>query len=149
MVSDWLPADELRMHRFRATGPVSTYRVFVRDLVLNCSIGVYKHEKARPQRVRINAELMVADQLDIAGDDLGSVLNYEPIVAGIKRIVEAGHINLVETLAQRILDLCLADERVIAARSVVEKLDVYPEAGSVGVTIERWRPGRRDSASGD
>ena len=59
---------------------------------------------------------------------------------GIKAIVAAGHINLVETLAERIAALGLADHRVEAARVRVEKLHVVAEAESVGVEIERFRP---------
>jgi dihydroneopterin aldolase len=145
MVSEWLLADALGMRRSRANAPVSTYRVFVRDLVLNCSIGVYDFEKERLQRVRITAELVVSDEPDVTADDLRGVLNYEPIVAGIKAIATTGHINLVETLAERIIDFCLVERRVAAARVVVEKLDVFPEAQSVGVTIERRRSRAREA----
>jgi dihydroneopterin aldolase len=50
-----------------------------------------------------------------------------------------GHINLVETLAEKIAELCLGDGRVETARIRVEKLDVYAEAASVGIEIERSR----------
>ena len=114
------------------------YRVFVRDLVLPCSIGIYPREKGLRRRVRVNAEI----QVDLAlpsTDDFADVVNYETIVSGIKAITEAGHINLVETLADRIATLCLADRRVSAARVMVEKLDVWPETESVGVVVERKR----------
>jgi len=116
----------------------ASYRVFVRDLVLPCSIGIYPREKGLRRRVRVNAEIEVAAPLP-AGDDFADVVNYETIVAGIKAITEAGHINLVETLADRIAALCLADRRVRATRVMVEKLDVWPETESVGVVIERKR----------
>lgn len=145
MVSEWLLADALGMRRPRANDPVSTYRVFVRDLVLSCSIGVHDFEKGRPQRVRVTAELIVSEEPDVTSDDLSGVLNYEPIVNGIKAIAASGHINLVETLAERIIDFCLIERRVAAARVVVEKLDVYPEAESVGVTIERRRSRAREA----
>jgi len=69
------------------------------------------------------------------------VLNYETIVDGIKALADGKHINLVESLADRIAELCLADPRVRAARVMVEKLDIYAEAASVGVMIERRRDG--------
>src|SRR5262249_49553321 len=128
---DWLLADALGIHRSRASRPASTYRVFVRDLVLACSIGIYDYEHEKTQRVRINAELVISEAPDVSRDDISGVLNYELIVEGIKGIVGGGHINLVETLAERVIDLCLTDARVIAARAAVEKLDVYPEAASV------------------
>ena len=114
------------------------YRVFVRDLVIPCSIGIYPREKGLRRRVRVNAELFVAEPIS-GNDDFAEAVNYETIVAGIKSIAESGHINLVETLADRIATVCLADRRVASARVVVEKLDVYPETESVGVTLERRR----------
>lgn len=114
------------------------YRVFVRDLVVPCSIGIYPREKGLRRRVRVNAELVVADSIS-GRDDFAEAVNYETVVAGIKGIAEAGHINLVETLADRIATLCLTDPRVASVRIVVEKLDVYPETESVGVLLERRR----------
>lgn len=120
-------------------GEAERYRVFVRDLVVPCSIGIYPREKGLRRRVRVNAELAVSEAIS-GKDDFAEAVNYETIVAGIKSIAEAGHINLVETLADRIATLCLADPRVSSVRIVVEKLDVYPETESVGVLLERRRP---------
>ncbi|HEY1504227.1 MAG TPA: dihydroneopterin aldolase [Stellaceae bacterium] len=125
---------EIRANDDNAAG----YRVFVRDLVLPCSIGIYPREKGLRRRVRVNAEIQVAGPLP-DNDDFADVVNYETIVAGIKAITEAGHINLVETLADRIATLCLADHRVMATRVMVEKLDVWPETESVGIVVERKR----------
>ncbi|MCK5273596.1 MAG: dihydroneopterin aldolase [Alphaproteobacteria bacterium] len=113
--------------------------VRVRDLVLPVSIGIYDYEKLAPQRVCINVELKVREGGGPIGDDIANVLSYEDIVNGIKAIVADGHINLVETLAERIAEFCLADARVARARVGVDKLDIVPEAASVGVEIERSR----------
>ncbi len=114
------------------------YRVFVRDLVVPCSIGIYPREKGLRRRVRVNAELVVADSIS-GRDDFAEAVNYETVVAGIKGIAEAGHINLVETLADRIATLCPTDPRVASVKTVVEKLDAYPDTESVGVLLERRR----------
>ena len=113
------------------------YRVFVRDLVLPCRIGIHPHEREAAQRVRFTVEIDAAESS--AGDDIACVVSYEDIVLGIKRIIGTGHINLVETLAEEVAELCLGDSRVSAARIRIEKLDVFREAGSVGVEIERQR----------
>ena len=113
-------------------------RVFIRDLVLKCRIGVHQHERVANQRVRINLELSVADPGPI-DDDLEKVVCYSEIMTGIRHVVGAGLVNLVETLAERIAAMCLEDTRVRVARVRIEKLDVYPEAESVGVEIERAR----------
>ena len=112
-------------------------RVFVRDLVLGASIGVYKHERRATQPVRINIDLAVDD--DPVGDDVRNVVDYQKVIDGVAAIVDAGHINLVETLAERVAEMCLLDRRVAWTRVRVEKLNVAPEAAAVGVEIERAR----------
>jgi dihydroneopterin aldolase len=111
--------------------------VLVRDFVLDCEIGALRHERGARQRVRINLDLAVREEMQPIADDLRNVVCYDEIVGGIRRLAEAGHVNLVETLAERIAAMCLADARIRIARVSVEKLDVYPDIGSVGVAIER------------
>ena len=113
-----------------------TRRMFICDLLLDCWIGVYRHERDADQRVRINIDLTVRDDRP-ADDSIANVINYDDIVAGVKAIVNSGHINLVETLADRIGDVCMEDPRVLTARVRVEKLDAVAEAAGVGVEIER------------
>jgi 7,8-dihydroneopterin aldolase/epimerase/oxygenase len=115
------------------------HRVFVRDLMLTCMIGVHGHERRARQRVRVNLTLDVASSAKAAADALVGVVDYETIVDGIRRIAEEGHINLVETLAERIADLALADRRVLAATVRVEKIDVFADVASVGVELTRRR----------
>jgi dihydroneopterin aldolase len=122
------------------------YRVFVHDLVLAVSIGIHAHEKRQRARVRVNADLLVGGPFP-ARDDFTQALDYESIVDGIKRLADGRHINLVETLADRIAALCLADARVRAVRVTVEKLDIYPEAESVGVLVERVREDQPPAAT--
>jgi dihydroneopterin aldolase len=118
--------------------------MFVRDLVLASSIGVHAHEHAASQRIRINLDLAVTDdgggklsRPAVGHDDLNRVVDYEAIVNRVRAVVAAGHVNLVETLAERIAETCLADRRVMAARVRVEKLDVFADAASAGVEVER------------
>ena len=111
--------------------------VFVRDLVLDCNIGVHQHEKGRVQRVRINLDLGVTEGEAGHNDQLENVVCYEDIVKRVRAITADGHVNLAETLAERIASLCLQDPQCRSARVRVEKLDVFDDAGSVGVEIER------------
>ena len=113
--------------------------VFIRDMVLPCSIGVHRHERVETQRVRVNLDLAVRENAEPLGDNLGNVVCYETVANGIRAIVARGHVNLVETLAEDIAALCLEDLRVLSARVRVEKLDVFADADSVGVEIERVR----------
>ena len=114
-------------------------KVFVRDLVLKALIGVYGHEHDGHQRVRINIDLAVPEADQTGQDRLSDVVCYEEITNAIREIVGAGHINLVETLAEKIAARCLSDNRIHSVRVRVEKLDVFSDASSVGVEIERIR----------
>jgi dihydroneopterin aldolase len=120
-----------------ADGRRGIRHVFVRDLELSCLIGVHSHERLRRQRVRINLDLAVEEGPEPVGDELANVVSYEDILDRVRAIAGAGHINLVETLAERIAETCLEDARVRIARIRVEKLDVFGDAASVGVEIER------------
>lgn len=117
--------------------------LFVRDLVLEAEIGVHAHEKTGAQPVRINVDLAIAETDAPPADALANVVCYERLVDDIKTIVTARHINLVETLAERIAEVCLGDHRVLGVRVRVEKLSVIAEAASVGVEIERLKPALR------
>lgn len=121
--------------------PARTMRVFIRDLVLPCSIGIHQHERLAQQRVQINVELTCLEHPAI-NDDVDNVVCYATAVMGIKAVVADGHINLVESLADRIADVCLSDHRVLSAKVRIDKLDVFKEAFSVGVEIDRHRAGR-------
>lgn len=118
----------------------SVRHVFVRDLVVQAQIGVWDHEKGAGQPVRINVDLAVREAAEGHADRLDNVVCYNQVVDGIERIIAEGHINLVETLAERIAAMTLADPRVESARIRVEKLDAVARAASVGVEIERHKP---------
>ncbi|HEX4572191.1 MAG TPA: dihydroneopterin aldolase [Dongiaceae bacterium] len=120
----------------RPAPQAESMRIQVRDLMLSAKIGLHQHERIASQRIRINLDLAIADPGEI-DDDYDKVVCYGELVTGVRHVVGAGHVNLVETLAERIAAMCLADPRVLSARVRVEKLDVFPEATSVGVEIER------------
>ena len=130
----------------------SQRQVFLRDMVLSASIGVHEFEHEARQRVRINVDLAVDDELApsagkltrgaarrpmVGSDQLSRVVDYEQIANAVRAIVAAGHVRLIETLAERIAESCLVDARVRLARVRVEKLDIFPDMTSVGVEIER------------
>ena len=123
-----------------ADARIGIRHVFVRDLVVMCSIGVHAHEKEASQRVRLNLDIAVLEGDEPLGDDIGNVVCYEKITNGVRALTKGDHVNLVETLAEDIATLCLDFDRVRSVRVRVEKLDVFEDAMSVGVEIERFSP---------
>ncbi len=141
MSEKWPVSEALGLRRLLERAGGSTYRVRVRNLLVPFSIGIHDHERRRTQRVRINVELDVTDPGPFSSEDVAEVLNYETIVSGVRAIADAGHIELVETLADKVAAMCLADPRSVSVTVGVEKLDTYSEAESVGVSIVRERRG--------
>jgi len=116
---------------------VATDRILVRDFVVPIRIGAYKHERERTQNVRFNADVGIIRAPHVA-QDMRDVFSYDVILDGIRMIVAQEHIELIETLAERIAALILAQPRVVSVTLRIEKLDVGP--GAVGVEIVRKRP---------
>ena len=84
----------------------------------------------------------VKDDAAIIEDRLDQVVDYGAITRKIRGLIGKGHVNLAETMAERIAALCFEDARVKTARVRVEKLHALPGAESAGVEIERTRPAR-------
>jgi dihydroneopterin aldolase len=122
-----------------ANAALAIRHVFIRNLEVLAHIGVHGHEQGKMQPVRINVDLAVEDAAVLC-DKLELVVDYDAIAGKIRAILAAGHINLAETLAERIATACFEDPRVKTARIRVEKLHALPGAESGGVEIERVRP---------
>jgi len=124
----------------KTSASADRYTVTVRGLVVMCSIGIRPEERDRPQRVRVSVELRTPEGTAFPGDNRRRVINYEKVVAAIRAIATAEHIDLCEGMADRIANACLRDPRVAHARVEVEKLDVFADAEGVGAILERSRP---------
>jgi len=116
-------------------------RIHIRDLELQCIIGVNADERRNVQDVRIN--ITVSGDLKKAchSDDLADSIDYKTLKKRVISLVEGSSFLLIERLAQAIADICLDHPRTEAVRVVVDKPGALRFVRSVAVEIER----RRDS----
>ena len=114
--------------------------VFVRDLEVETEIGIHPREKHVPQRIVINVDLAVAETPVKDTDRYSDVVCYEQVVERVRAFAAEGHVNLVETMAERIAAACLEDRRVLSARVRIEKPEIFEDCRSVGIEIERFQP---------
>lgn len=112
-------------------------RIFVRDLVLDCHIGVYDEEKGVTQKVGFSIEAAVAPEIASRHDQIAEVPSYDNLVEAVHATLAEGHINLVETMAEHIAQHILEDKRIMWVRIRIDKLERGP--GAVGVEIVRPR----------
>ena len=114
--------------------------IFVRDYVIDCNIGVYAEEKGVTQKVRLSVNAYLAPDVKSARDEMVEVPSYTDIIDAISDITSKGHINLVETLGERICATLLGDQRIDGVRVLIEKLERGPVRG---VEIYRTRQSGR------
>lgn len=115
--------------------------IFVRDFVVECNVGVYAEEQGVTQKVRFTVEARLDKDVFSVDDEMVEVPSYADIIDMIVALARGGHINLVETFAERIAAQVLADRRVVAVRVVLEKLERGPLRG-----VEIIRPATRAAA---
>lgn len=112
-------------------GEVTDFKVFMRGLVLEAQIGLYPHEQGRTQPLIVDVELTLGPR-PVHG--IGDTFNYERLAARARAIVAEGHIDLVETFAQRLATACLSPG-VRSVRVRVEKPEALPGAAAAGVEV--------------
>ncbi len=116
-----------------------TWKVFIDTLQVSASIGVHPHEHERRQMIIVDVELDMTGAPTPKNDRLNETADYEAITKAITGMADEGHVQLVETLAERIARWCLKDARVARAKVRVAKPAALPNAKAVGceVTVGR------------
>jgi len=101
--------------------------------------GVHPRERREGQEFVVDAVLNVDTRLAAAGDDLSRTVDYGALAARLTAIVTGEPVRLIETLAQRLAEACLAEPGVSEAEITVHKPQApipYP-FDDVTVTISR------------
>ena len=103
--------------------------------------GVFDFERRDGQTFIIDLVLGLDTTSAAATDDLHETVDYGTLVNSVKAAVESDPVDLIETLAQRISDICLLDSRVEWARITVHKPAAPIDAtfADVALTITRKR----------
>lgn len=115
--------------------------IFVNDFIVDCNVGVYAEEQGVTQKVRFTVEARLSRDIFSLDDEMVEVPSYADIIDCIVDLARGGHINLVETFAERIAANSLADKRITAVRVKLEKLERGPLRG-----VEIIRPATKAAA---
>ena len=110
--------------------------VHVRGLEVQAAIGVYDHEKGRLQPLVIDVDL------DLGASpvrELADTLDYDGVARICRELATGGHIELVETFAERVAVGCMADSRVLGVRVRIDKPTAIAGAAAAGCTVSYAR----------
>ena len=117
-------------------------RIYIRDLRLACIIGDLPEERDEKQEVIVNLTLHVDARAAGASDRLDDAVDYAAVEADVAAMVRPSSYFLLERLAERIAEVCLAAAGVAAVRVRVDKPGASHLAQSIGVEIFRALDGK-------
>lgn len=124
------------------TGGAGADRLALRGLRVAGRHGVLEPEKTAPQDFVVDAMLSLDTSAAAASDELADTVDYAALAERLAAVITGPPVELIETLAQRLAEVCLADPLVLAVELTVHK----PQApiglrfDDVSVTIRRGRP---------
>lgn len=118
-----------------------TDQLAVRGIEIHAHHGVFDFERRDGQPFVIDLVLGLDTMAAAGGDDLGATVDYGELVTAVQEAVERDPVDLIETLAQRIADVCLGYRLVEWAEVTVHKPQAPLAAtfSDVALTITRRR----------
>jgi dihydroneopterin aldolase/2-amino-4-hydroxy-6-hydroxymethyldihydropteridine diphosphokinase len=114
-------------------------RIRLRGLRVHGHHGVLAAERELGQPFLVDADLEVDTSLAARTDDIADTVDYGGLAHRLAGIVAGEPTALLETLAGRLAEACLADERVVAAEVTVHKpaAPVPLPVADIAVTVHR------------
>jgi dihydroneopterin aldolase len=126
--------------RTKSAAPATTgWRVLIEGLEVIASIGIHPHEREARQRILVDVTVDMSEAPTPRQDRLAETLDYEAVARMIESLAREGHVQLVETLAERIARAILADPRAARAKVRVTKPEALSNARGVGCEIDLGR----------
>ena len=113
--------------------------IFIRDFRLQTLIGFHRRERVVPQTIRLDLEIGIANRAVFASDKVTDCIDYDKVTTRIREVAGA-HVNLVETLADKVAGMVLDEFGAAWVKVSIAKLGILKDVGLVGVTVERSRP---------
>jgi dihydroneopterin aldolase len=120
---------------------VTSDRITLKGLRARGRHGVLAAERELGQEFVVDVTLFLDTAPAAAGDDLTKTVHYGELAQALAKVVEGEPVDLIETLAQRLADVCLAQEPVQRAEVSVHKpaAPIPLPFDDVIVTISRGR----------
>ena len=111
-------------------------RIVIREMEIQCRIGVPDEERATPQMLRVTIEMEVDIAPSARADDIEQTVDYFSVYQKVHTLGAARPRKLIETLAEEIAHMVIGDFNV---NTVVVRIDkfILPNTRAVSVEIQR------------
>ena len=111
--------------------------IYLHDLKIECVIGIWEWERRIKQAIILDLDMAADIRRAAATDQIDDTLNYKAVAKRLIDFVGNSQFQLVETLAEKVAEILLAEFELRWVRVRVNKKGAVRGAGDVGVIIER------------
>jgi len=110
-------------------------RFLLTGIETQCSIGIHDFERAAPQRILVDVEVLLDPHTEPRSDDIAQALNYDDIRKTVMTIASSRHFDLQETLARAVFDSLTDLPGVMGLRVRTCKPDVYEDVAAAAYQL--------------
>jgi len=111
--------------------------VFIKQLEVISTIGVYEWEKSLQQKLYFDLEMAFDNKPAAKTDDIKLALNYFSVSEKVSQFAQNNQFELIETMAESVAALIMEEFSVPWIKLTLHKPGALPKAQSLGVQIER------------
>jgi dihydroneopterin aldolase len=120
--------------------------IIIKGLEIEAFVGVPDEERQNPQRLEVDAVLTPLNSFDEIADEIDRTVDYHAAIRRIASMAESPPRRLIETLAQEIAEMLIADFPARRAEVEVRKF-ILPETEYVAARCARDREGSTSASS--
>jgi dihydroneopterin aldolase len=111
--------------------------VYIKELEIQSVIGIYDWEREIRQTVSLDLDMATDIRKAAATEDISNTLDYKAVSKRLIAFIEAAEFLLIETMAEQVAAIVLAEFPVTWLRLRLGKPGAVTGARDVGVIIER------------
>jgi len=111
--------------------------IYLHDLKVDCVVGIWDWERRTTQAVVFDLDIAIDIRQSAASDSIDDTVNYKAVAKRIIGFVSASQFQLVETLAEKVAEILMAEFPIPWLRLRLNKAGAIRGAADVGVILER------------
>ena len=100
-------------------------KIFINNLILTASVGVYEKEKKNKQKIIVNLEILLTNNTEPLSDNLEETQDYSQFRKCVTDIVQSEHFDLLEILTKKIYVVISKKEFVLGVKINISKPDIF------------------------
>lgn len=111
----------------------------LKDLRVECIVGIHPHERSTVQTVYLDIEIDYDFAVPAASDAIADAIDYDAVVTSVTGLLQASKFQLIETMAEHAAALVLRQSPASTVRIEVRKPAAVPSAACSFARVERRR----------